>query len=163
MVHIWQKSGFRNQKILIRKAIRKVCQNPLPVTECGYGKPLGNKGGNNRAVYSKVKLRGAGLCIVYQLIRQGDIMLVIVIGVREDKEVYKMALKSYSHKGPAGIFPAGPIKAAAKLPQLQYSRRALSETISDFPAYPLALTPKRLFCDPEDSPHARFHIPSKAA
>lgn len=82
-----------NQKILIRKAIQKVCQNPLPVAEGGYGKPLGNKGGNNLSGYLKIKLRGAGLRIVYQLIRQGDNMLVIVIGAREDAEVYELADK----------------------------------------------------------------------
>lgn len=82
-----------NQKILIRKAIQKVCQNPLPVTEGGYGKPLGNKGGNNLSGYFKVKLRGAGLRIVYQLIRQGNNMLVFVIGAREDEEVYEAAQK----------------------------------------------------------------------
>lgn len=26
-----------NQKILVRKAIQKVCQNPLPAAEGGYG------------------------------------------------------------------------------------------------------------------------------
>ena len=83
----------RNQKILVRKAIQKVSQNPLPVTEGGYGKPLGNKGGNNLSGYLKVKLRGAGLRIVYQLIRQGDNMLVIVIGARADEEVYEDAQK----------------------------------------------------------------------
>ena len=31
------------QKILIRKSIQKVCKNPLPENEGGYGKPLGNK------------------------------------------------------------------------------------------------------------------------
>lgn len=82
-----------SQKILIRKAIQKVCQNPLPITEGGYGKPLGNKGDNHLSGYFKVKLRGAGLRIVYQLVRQGNHMLVIVIGAREDEEVYEIAQK----------------------------------------------------------------------
>lgn len=34
-----------------------------------------------------------GLCIVYQLIRRDDDMLVIVTGVREDEEVYEIANK----------------------------------------------------------------------
>ena len=76
-----------SQKILVRKAIQKVCQNPLPETEGGYGKLLGNKSSTNLTGFLKIKLRGAGLRIVYQLIRQGDYMLVIVIGVREDEEV----------------------------------------------------------------------------
>lgn len=88
-----------SQKILIRKAIQKVCQNPLPETEGGYGKLLGNKGGTNLSGFLKIKLRGAGLRIVYQLIRQGDHMLVIVIGAREDEQVYEIAQKRISkHK-----------------------------------------------------------------
>ena len=85
-----------NQKILVRKAIQKVCQNPLPETEGGYGKLLGNKSSTNLTGFLKIKLRGAGLRIVYQLIRQGDYMLVIVIGVREDEEVYEIAQKRIS-------------------------------------------------------------------
>lgn len=85
-----------SKKILIRKAIQKVCQNPLPETKGGYGKLLGNKGGTNLSGFLKIKLRGAGLRIVYQLIRQGDHMLVIVIGAREDEQVYEIAQKRIS-------------------------------------------------------------------
>ena len=85
-----------SQKILVRKAIQKVCQNPLPETEDGYGKLLENKSSTNLTGFLKIKLRGAGLRIVYQLIRQGDYMLVIVIGVREDEEVYEIAQKRIS-------------------------------------------------------------------
>lgn len=84
------------QKLLIRKAIQKVCQNPLLETEGGYGKLLGNKGGTNLSGFLKIKLRGAGLRIVYQLIRQGDHMPVIVIGAREDEQVYEIAQKRIS-------------------------------------------------------------------
>ncbi len=82
-----------SQRILIRKAIQKVCQNPLPETEGGYGKLLGNKSNTNLSGFLKIKLRGAGLRIVYQLIRCDDSMLVIVIGAREDDEVYEIAQK----------------------------------------------------------------------
>lgn len=82
-----------SQKILIRKAIQKVCRNPLPETEGGYGKLLGNKGSNHLSGFLKIKLRGTGLRIVYQLIRQGSNILVIVIGAREDDEVYEIAPK----------------------------------------------------------------------
>lgn len=50
-----------SQKILIQK----VCQNPLPENEGGYGKLLGNKNNTNLSGFLKVKLRGAGLRIVY--------------------------------------------------------------------------------------------------
>lgn len=82
-----------NQRLLVRKAIAKVSQNPLPVDEGGYGKPLGNKGGNNITGLLKIKLRGAGLRVVYKLVRQDDQMLVIVIGARADDEVYDIAAK----------------------------------------------------------------------
>lgn len=82
-----------SQKLLIRKAIQKVSQNPLPETEGGYGKLLGNKHSTNLSGFLKVKLRGAGLRIVYQLIRHEDGLLIIVIGAREDDEVYGIAQK----------------------------------------------------------------------
>ena len=34
----------RSQQIIVQKAIRKVRQNPLPLNEGGYGKPLGHWG-----------------------------------------------------------------------------------------------------------------------
>ena len=80
-----------SQKLLVRKAIQKVSQNPLPETEGGFGKPLGNKGNTNLTGFLKVKLRGAGLRIVYKLVRQNDHLLVIVIGARADDEVYRLA------------------------------------------------------------------------
>ena len=65
--------------------------SPLPVTEGGYGKPLGNKHGNHLAGLLKIKLRGAGIRVVYKLIRTESEMLVVVIGVRADDEVYEIA------------------------------------------------------------------------
>ena len=80
-----------SQKILIRKAIQKVCKNPLPENEGGYGKPLGNKNRTNLSGFLKIKLRGAGLRMVYQLIWHNDDLLIVVIGAREDDEVYEVA------------------------------------------------------------------------
>jgi len=80
-----------SQRILVRKAIEKVRTNPLPDVEGGYGKRLGNKNGSQLAGFLKIKLRGAGLRVVYQLVRQADRMVIIVIGARADDEVYKMA------------------------------------------------------------------------
>ena len=75
----------------VLKAIKKVSENPLPVSEGGYGKPLGNKGGNNLTGLMKIKLRSAGIRIVYKIIRQDNDMYIIVIGAREDDEVYDIA------------------------------------------------------------------------
>ena len=82
-----------SQRILVLKAIKKVQQNPLPVDEHGYGKPLGNHNSTSLAGLMKIKLRSAGLRIVYQLRRTESSMMVIVIGVRADEEVYDIAQK----------------------------------------------------------------------
>ena len=82
-----------SQRILVLKAIKKVQQNPLPIDEQGYGKPLGNHSGNNLAGLLKIKLRSSGLRVVYQLRRTESSMIVIVIGVRADEEVYDIAQK----------------------------------------------------------------------
>ena len=82
-----------NQQILVRKAIQKVSQNPLPMEEGGYGKPLGHKSGTNLTGFLKIKLRGAGIRVVYKLERSETGMTVIVIGIREDDEVYDLASK----------------------------------------------------------------------
>lgn len=80
-----------NQRLLVVKAIDKVLQNPLPVSEGGYGKPLGNKQGNDLSGFLKIKLRSAGIRVVYKLIRTETEMLVVVIGARADDEVYEAA------------------------------------------------------------------------
>lgn len=80
-----------NRRLMVVKAINKVLQNPLPVSEGGYGKPLGNKQGNDLAELLKIKLWDAGIRVVYKLIRTETEMLVVVIGARADDEVYEMA------------------------------------------------------------------------
>ena len=47
----------------------------------------------NLAGLLKIKLRSAGLRIVYQLRRTETSMMIIVIGVRADEEVYELAQK----------------------------------------------------------------------
>ena len=53
-----------SQRILVLKAIKKVQQNPLPIEEQGYGKPLGNHSSTSLAGLLKIKLRVAGLCCI---------------------------------------------------------------------------------------------------
>jgi mRNA interferase RelE/StbE len=81
----------RNQQIIVQKAIKKVKENPLPQSEGGYGKPLGHKHGTNLTNFLKIKLRGEGIRIVYKLIRTQTQMLIVVVGIREDDEVYEIA------------------------------------------------------------------------
>lgn len=82
-----------SQKKLILKALQKVRSNPLSQYEGGYGKPLGNKNGNDLSGFFKIKLKSAGIRIVYKLIRIDDKMLIVVIGARADDEVYEIAQK----------------------------------------------------------------------
>ena len=81
----------RSQQVKVKKAIKKVQQNPLPQKEGGYGKPPGHKHGLNLTNLLKIKLCGEGIRVVYKLIRTETKMLVLVIGIREDEEVYEMA------------------------------------------------------------------------
>ena len=87
-----------SQRIIVKKAIKKILTNPLPVSEGGYGKPLGNKSGNNLTGLFKVKLKKQGIRIVYELVRTEKIMYVIVVGVRADNEVYDLAGKRDRYK-----------------------------------------------------------------
>lgn len=80
-----------NQRIMVAKAIDKVLENPLPMQEGGYGKPLGNKNGNDLSGFLKIKLRSAGIRVVYKVYKTETEMLVVVIGARADDEVYEAA------------------------------------------------------------------------
>lgn len=81
----------RDRQLSVLKAIAKVKTNPLPARECGYGKPLGNKSGNDLTSFLKIKLRDAGIRVVYKLVRTETQMLIVVIGARADDEVYDAA------------------------------------------------------------------------
>ena len=87
------RSLAHSQRLTVSKAIKKVKENPLPKEEGGYGKPLGHKHGTNLTVFLKIKLRSEGIRIVYKLIRTQTQMLVVIIGMREDEEVYEIAQK----------------------------------------------------------------------
>ena len=71
--------------------MKKVSRNPLPASEGGYGKPLGNKSGINLTGCLKIKLLRLGIRIVYRLKRTEHGMQIIVVGVRADNEVYRIA------------------------------------------------------------------------
>lgn len=82
---------YTSSKKVILKTINRVAENPLPRTEGGYGWPLGNKHGMNLTNLLKIKLRGLGYRVVYQLKRTETTVEIIVVGVRADEEVYRMA------------------------------------------------------------------------
>jgi mRNA interferase RelE/StbE len=81
------------QRLQVNKAIYKVSKNPLPQSEGGYGKPLGNKNSNNLTGLLKIKLLKLGIRVVYKLIRTDEIMKIIVVAARADDEVYEIAAK----------------------------------------------------------------------
>ena len=82
-----------SQRLQVLKAIDKVSGNPLPQNEGGYGKPLGNRNSTRLAGYLKIKLKRLGLRVVYKLVREKDVMKIIVVSARADGEVYLLVRK----------------------------------------------------------------------
>ncbi len=80
-----------NQSRMVAKSIQRVEANPLPKSEGGYGISLGHKGNRDLTNFLEIKLRGAGIRVIYKLIRTETEMLVVVIGLREDEDVYDVA------------------------------------------------------------------------
>lgn len=80
-------------KVRVLRALAKVAKNPLPQSEGGYGVPLRNMDGIDLSGLLKIKLKSCGIRIVYKLEYSKDTMRVIVIGVREDKKVYREAAR----------------------------------------------------------------------
>jgi mRNA interferase RelE/StbE len=81
----------RTQQLQVLKAIKRVSENPLPNSEGGYGKPLGNHLSAKLPGYLKIKLAKAGLRVVYHIERSESIIRIIIISIRDDDTVYKMA------------------------------------------------------------------------
>lgn len=65
-----------NRKIIL-KAIDRTAERPLPPPD-GIGKPLGNHASSRLNGYYKIKLRDLGYRIVYQLIKAGETMRIII-------------------------------------------------------------------------------------
>lgn len=78
-----------NRKLIL-KAIEKTAERPLPPPD-GNGKPLGNHATSKLSGFFKIKLRNLGYRVVYSLVRDKEIMKIIVISVRDDEAVYKEA------------------------------------------------------------------------
>ena len=73
------------------KGIKKVSKNPLPQSEGEYGKPLGNKKGNNLTGFLKIKYLDIAIRVVYTLVRLEEVMNIVVISDRDDNECYDLA------------------------------------------------------------------------
>ncbi len=86
-------------KPIVLKALKKVAGNPLPLQEGGYGKPLGNKGGNDLSGFYKIKLLKQGIRVVYGLKRSQTTMTVVVISLRSENQVYDLARERIENPG----------------------------------------------------------------
>ncbi len=82
-----KKLDSQSRKYVL-KAIDKVSVNPLPNAEGGYGKPLGNHRTAKLSGYMKIKLKDSGLRVVYGIVRENNIMKIIIVSIRDDDEVY---------------------------------------------------------------------------
>ena len=78
--------------------IIKVSKAPLPSPN-GYGKPLGNKKGNNLTGFFKIKYRGIGIRVVYTLVLDKMTMNIMVISQRDDNYCYDFVAKLYEKYG----------------------------------------------------------------
>jgi len=95
----------KSVKVQIVAGILKVSKNPLP-QPAGYGKPLGNKGGNNLTGFFKIKYKGIGIRVVYSLVLNENVMNILVISPRDDDLCYKLAGEIYKKYGNA-VFEDG--------------------------------------------------------
>ncbi len=82
----------------ILAGIIKVAKAPLPSPN-GYGKPLGNRKGNNLTGFFKIKYRGIGIRVVYTLAVEKSVMNIIAISQRDDNFCYDLAAKLYEKYG----------------------------------------------------------------
>lgn len=78
--------------------ILKVAKAPLPSPQ-GYGKPLGNKNGNDLTGFFKIKYKGIGIRVIYTLVLNERIMNIVVISERDDNYCYDLAMKVYKKHG----------------------------------------------------------------
>lgn len=75
---------------LVVKEIEKTAERSLPPPE-GIGKPLGNHTSSRLGGYYKIKLKSMVYRVVYGLVREHNVMKIIVISIRDDETVYKEA------------------------------------------------------------------------
>ena len=96
------KKDYKKLEGSVRKqvlaGILKVSEAPLPSPN-GYGKPLGNKNGNNLTGFFKIKYKGIGIRVVYTLVIDKLTMNIIVVSQRDDNYCYDLAAKLYDKYG----------------------------------------------------------------
>lgn len=80
-----------SQKLQVLKAVKKVSENPISSHEGGYGKPLSNHSTTRLSGYYKIKLLRLGIRVIYGIVKENEVMTIIVISVRDDAIAYKLA------------------------------------------------------------------------
>ena len=70
------------------KVVDRVAKNPLPSSQGGYGKPLGNNQSSKLSGCLKIKLKSIGLRVVYKLVLE-DESLKQEVGKRIKKRTHK--------------------------------------------------------------------------
>ena len=78
-----------NRRIILKEK-KKTAERPLSPPD-GIGKPLGHHASSNLTGYYKIKLRDLGYRVVYGLVREKEVMKVIVISIRDEEAVYQEA------------------------------------------------------------------------
>lgn len=99
----WYRKGLADfddldhtERAEVAKGIMRVAVNPKPDTEGGYGHPLSGA----LEGLCKVKFRKSGIRVVYRYVKSKDGMFIIVVAMRGDDEVYRIAesrLKEIRH------------------------------------------------------------------
>jgi mRNA interferase RelE/StbE len=74
----------RSDAVQVHKRLKKLEGTPAT------GKPLGNKGGLNLTGFRKLVLCDRRVRVIYR-VEEPDLVRVVVIGKREDFEVYRLA------------------------------------------------------------------------
>jgi len=80
-------------RIIILKSIEKVSINPLPRSQGGYGKALGNNDYAKLSGLCKIVLKKQGVRIVYKAVQKKNSMVIVVISARSEFKVYDIAAK----------------------------------------------------------------------
>lgn len=82
----------------VMAGIYKVSTAPMPSPN-GYGKPLGNKTGNNLTGFFKIKYREIGIRVVYTVFPAEMTMTIVVISKRDDDYCYNLTASLHEKYG----------------------------------------------------------------
>lgn len=85
-------------KMQVVAGIYKVSKAPMPSPN-GYGKPLGNKSGNNLTGFFKIKYKEIGIRVVYTLVPTKMAINIVVISKSDDEDCYNLTSTIHAKYG----------------------------------------------------------------